>query len=88
MSDELTSMSPSRLRAIAQAMGLEPPARAPARALRRAIRDKRAAEAAIAALDDDTRCGALAYKGTGQGACDRPVDAHGQCDRPGAHVPR
>ena len=32
------------------------------------------------------RCEELARKGTGTGTCDRPLDAHGQCDRAGEHM--
>lgn len=32
-----------------------------------------------------SNCEALARKGTGYGVCDRPLDEHGQCDRPETH---
>ena len=31
-------------------------------------------------------CEAYARKGTGTGTCDRPLDAHGQCDRASSHI--
>lgn len=48
-----------------------------------------------AAYDDDdllaryarhARCEENAQRGTGTGACDRPLDAHGACDRAAQHV--
>lgn len=32
------------------------------------------------------RCEEFAKRGTGYGACDRPLDEHGYCDRPGDHI--
>lgn len=32
------------------------------------------------------RCEAEAKRGTGTGACDRPLDEHGQCDRAAQHI--
>lgn len=31
-------------------------------------------------------CDELARRGTGTGACERPLDENGYCDRPGGHV--
>lgn len=31
-------------------------------------------------------CEAEAQRGTGTGACGRPLDQHGQCDRPSNHL--
>jgi hypothetical protein len=35
---------------------------------------------------EPARCEARACKGTGEGMCDRLLDEHGQCDRPGSHL--
>lgn len=86
MTDELTKMRQPQLLGIARAIGLEPPDSAPAKMLRQAIREKRASEAEIAALDGEVRCGYRARKGTGEGVCDRPLDGHGRCDRAGDHI--
>ena len=33
------------------------------------------------------RCDELAYRGTGVGVCDRPLNEHGLCDRASDHIP-
>ncbi len=32
------------------------------------------------------KCSALAYKGTGIGMCDAPLDSHGNCPNYGNHI--
>lgn len=32
------------------------------------------------------KCQENAHKGTGTGACDRPLDEHGNCDRAADHI--
>jgi hypothetical protein len=45
-----------------------------------------ALRARIAKALGDRECEANARKGTGTGSCDRPLDAHGNCDRASAHI--
>jgi len=44
------------------------------------------ATAAVLTRLNTRRCDADAQRGTGTGACDRPLDERGACDRQSAHL--